>query len=172
MSQTLSLLEEWVKDVNERLGTEFQVGDDGRLTLEFEGGTRIGAELDVAREYYTLYAPVLTLQGTADLPSLAEALRLNLYQVETDGGTIGLDAVFGVLVYSKRLATASTNGEVFAVQLENFVGWTERLSRHLEAIRSDDLTDQDLPLMGEMFAPADPEDDDKGIEPRENWDRV
>ena len=115
-----TLLEGWVREINEKLGTSFDVGEDGRLGVAFGNGVNAGVEIASEGDHYTIYCPIMVLDAPQDLGVVLAALKMNLYQIETYGGVLGLDTFLGALVYSVRHPLAGSEAETLAGHLDRF----------------------------------------------------
>ena len=133
-TSTTATLGEWLQTINRELGTSFREDEPGRMTLEFEGGLRVGVEFEAGNSAYVIYAPIGALSSAAELPRLLVALQLNLYQRATAGGVIGLDAANGMFVYSFSSLIAHSSPEIFAHQIDQFAEHARRLQQDLEAV--------------------------------------
>ena len=159
MSDTVNAnLAAWVEQINAALGTSFEIEEPGKLFVEFESGTRVGVDFPDGAESYDIYAPVGDLGSMNDLPKLATALQLNLFQRGTAGGVIGLDQMSGVLVYSFTAQVATSSPQALAAQLEKFVEHVERLRAEIEHAQAEPSEAERSDLMGDLGFPTGAED--------------
>ena len=154
-------LEEWVRAINEELGTAFETEESGRMFLEFEGGLRIGMEFPEGASTYVIYAPIGQLSTAAELPRLLAALQMNLYQRATAGGVIGLDVASGTFVYSFSWPVAHSSPAILARQLDQFAEHARRLQTELaEVADADGEFDFELNTMKESLGLVSEEESD------------
>ncbi len=146
------IFSEWMLLINSELGTQLELDEADRLCLLMPGDILVGLSLDAAGGCYHIYAPLLELEGRQDVPVLGAALELNLYQEATRGGTIGLDAAAGTLVYSFTQRLEHAGAELLATQLNQMAALALALRGSLKLARSGDaaLTPEEEKELAEL----------------------
>lgn len=97
----------WVAAAGRRAGHELTLGEDGHCLIAFGENLQCMVEVPAGSELLFLYVPLVRLpESEADqLRLLKSALHLNMFGIQTGGGTLGYDERTGylVLTFSARL---------------------------------------------------------------------
>ncbi len=126
---------EWLALINQKLETHLELDEADHFCLLMPQEVEVGVALDAQVGHYYIYAPLLELDGKQDIPVLSEALRLNLHQKSTLGGTIGLDDEAGVLLFSFMQPLERSTPTLLASQLNKLPPLVSDLRSQLKKAR-------------------------------------
>jgi hypothetical protein len=122
-----------------------------------------GVEINSGGDHYTIYCAIMVLDAPQDLGVVLAALKMNLYQIETYGGVLGLDAPLGALVYSVRHPLAGSDAEMLAGQLERFSAAAEKIRTTLKDRGGEEFDTLDW-ARSDLSALVDEPGDEENIE--------
>lgn len=118
--------------LRDAFGLDASVADDGAIHLEFDDDLKVALALSPDATDLVLYSVLGPAAGAQGLALITAALALNLHQVATRGGAIGLDTEHHTLVFSWRMAVAGTEPPQWLNGLEQFCLTTRSLHAQLQ----------------------------------------
>jgi hypothetical protein len=134
--------------LREAAGIEAGAGDDGAIHLQFDDGLNLAIGLSPDHADLVLYSVLGPAADRDGVALITAALALNLHQVATRGGAIGLDTEHHTLVFSWRMRVSGTEPVQWMNAIEQFCITTRALHEQLkEAIG--DLSEPELAALEE-----------------------
>ena len=133
-SKERQLVDSWLKAVGQEVGQEFQLDDNGICVIDYKDSLTIIVEVpDNGRGYY-IYSPLTTIDVSQnDLTIPLRALSLNLFQVETGGGTLSYDESTSEIVFSFLDQIEGRDTASFKSVINNFVTLSLKLKKDLSS---------------------------------------
>jgi hypothetical protein len=129
-------------------GLDAGPGDDGAIHLQFDDELNVAVALSPDHADLVLYSVLGPATGRDGVVLITTALALNLHQVATRGGAIGLDTEHHTLVFSWRMRVAGTEPLQWMNAIEQFCITTRELHSQLrDAIG--DLSEPELAALEE-----------------------
>lgn len=144
MPKNASPLEQIVEGLNQLFGSDARIADDGVIHLQFDD-----EELNVAIAVspdeldLVLYSHLASINGGKGLALMTAALTLNLHQVATRGGSIGLDGENQVLIFSWRMPLEGSELAQWLTALDQFCNTSRELITQMR-FAIDDFYDEEL----------------------------
>lgn len=144
MPKNASPLEQIVAGLNQLFDSDARIADDGVIHLQFDG-----EELNVAIAVspdaldLVLYSHIASINGGKGLALMTAALTLNLHQVATRGGSIGLDSENQVLIFSWRMSLEGSELAQWLSALDQFCSTSRELIAQMR-FAMDDFSDEEL----------------------------
>ncbi len=115
-------------------GVPLALSDEGALVLAFEAGPSVHLEHDSLHDALQCYVVLgrLPAEAAERHELFRRMLSANVFGLETDGATLGVDEVAGELILSQRLPLAYTDVALLRATLESLVPlaqeWQQQLS--------------------------------------------
>jgi hypothetical protein len=125
----LDLIEQLLRDA---FGINAPVADDGGIHLQFEVDLNVAIALSPDQADLVLYSVLGPAVGRRGIALVTAALALNLHQVATRGGAIGLDTDHHTLVFSWRMRLAGSEPPQWLSAIEQFCITTRELNVQLK----------------------------------------
>jgi hypothetical protein len=132
----IEIVRQWLTVINQRLGTEFALTEEGRGAIEFDNRATLFFHVLPEESSVVLYAPLQKLDAQPDVLYLLGVLGLNLSNSAIEPGRIGYDAERHTLVYSERIDLGSSNAHAFASRLDRFPMLWSRLQDTLTELNA------------------------------------
>jgi hypothetical protein len=146
--------------LRDAFGIDANVGGDGAIHLQFEDELNVAIALSPDHADLVLYSVLGPAAGPSGIVLVTTALALNLHQLATRGGAIGLDTENQTLVFSWRMRVAASEPPQWLNAIEQFCITTRALHAQLkESI--DALSEPELVALEER-ARHDPAFDESG----------
>lgn len=129
--------------LNEALQANAQLAEDGAIHLTFGDSRHLAIALSPDQHDLVFFSVLGSADGGRGIVRIAAAMRLNLHQVATRGGAIGLDSDNQTLVFSWRMPISNTEPPVWLAALDQFCATVLELHQALDDVLGD-WSDADL----------------------------
>lgn len=113
--------------LNDAFGSGAQIAADGAIHLQFDGALNVAIAVSPDETDLVYYAVLGPADGGRGVIRMAAALALNLHQVATRGGAIGLDTNHQTLIFSWRMGLANSEPATWLAALDQFCATTREL---------------------------------------------
>lgn len=113
--------------LRDTFGIDASLADDGAIHLQFDDELNVAIALSPDYTDLVLYSVLGAATGRNGIVLVTTALALNLHQVATRGGAIGLDTEHHTLVFSWRMRVAGTEPVQWVNAIEQFCITTRAL---------------------------------------------
>lgn len=160
MTPAAAPLDQIVDGLNQLFGADARIADDGVIHLQFDDGAlNVAIALSPDATDLVFYSHLAAINGAKGLALITAALALNLHQVATRGGAIGLDSENQVLIYSWRMGLAGGELAQWLSALDGFCITSREL---VDQLRSaiDDFSEDELTAIERRAAGASELDED------------
>ena len=126
------IINQWLEALNQETEQDFQLDDDGVCVIQY--GTDLACVLEVPELFedaFFLHAALRELPPENAEQVLYQAMTLNLFQSETRGGTLGLDAENGLIILGLAQPFQHTDESGFLGILWSFLETADNLRDQL-----------------------------------------
>jgi len=165
MAPPASPLEQIVAGLNQLFGAGARIADDGVIHLQFdEGALNVAIAVSPEESDLVLYSHLAAITGGKGLAVLTAAMALNLHQVATRGGAIGLDNENQVLIYSWRMRIEGSELAQWLSALDQFCITSRELIAQMRGA-IDDFSEAEFAVLEQRAARSSELDEDDAIDP-------
>ncbi|WP_018694407.1 CesT family type III secretion system chaperone [Algicola sagamiensis] len=133
MSYADHQLQHWLTEFGQSFGTNFQLDDEGRCSLQANDDVILNLAIRNGDEGFTVNAVLYEVPTQHKVTTFEKALSLNLFQAETRGAAIAYDEQANSLMLNFTGEFARLNYQDFTNILNNLVDTTAKLRQNLEA---------------------------------------
>jgi hypothetical protein len=165
MPLSASPLEQIVTGLNQLFDAGARIADDGVIHLQFdEGELNVAIAVSPDESDLVLYSHLAAITGGKGLALLTAALALNLHQVATRGGAIGLDSENQVLIFSWRMRLEGSELAQWLSALDQFCITSRELIAQMRAAL-DDFSEEELAAIEHRAARSPELEEDDALDP-------
>lgn len=124
-----TMVNSWLTDLKSslRLFDNLVLDNEGVCFVPHPSDLEVDVELPNGSTWLFIYAPVLKLDDHRREEMYAEALTLNLFQIQTNGGALGLDKAADEIMYCLRLDVSILDSHRFLQIFHQFIDTTHDL---------------------------------------------
>ena len=118
----------WLEELGSSINQKFHLDSQGVCTMDYKDELRISVEVPHGSDQFYVYGPLVDLSSVENQQQvLHKALSLNLFQLETAGGTLAIDELTSEIVFCFVSKVGNQGISIFQNILNNFVSTADRL---------------------------------------------
>lgn len=123
-------VDSWLQDLKRTLGIfdHLQLDDQGVCFVPHPRGLEIDVELPNGASTVYIYTGLLTVEAHSKEEVFQNALALNMFQIQTNGGSLAFDAATGDIMYCCRFEAPDYDSQKFLRCFYDFVAVAEDLA--------------------------------------------
>lgn len=157
-SQNQMVVDSWLHDLGQVAGDKFALNEQGLCVLQHQDSLDIVVETPEQGEAFHIYASLMRLPDHDAQDLLYEALSLNLFQLETAGGTLAIDPRSSEIVFCYMETIEGKSSAIFQNIVNNFIDTALRLRTSLmDKMNGAGTTTQKPPMTQNTTPPAQKE---------------